>query len=158
MDALSINWKIENYSNSHCLDKGPKTKKNKTYIDTVMPIYGSRFLIPFCVKIYNFLTIWKLILNGPADSQSVTYLTRKPGGFMQNCFFFLYCLICSAFWCICCSISKIQLILYHKPPQDMQFFVRTGWLKFEKLLFSWISLINMSILRCNMPMIFHHFE
>ena len=41
---------------------------------------------------------------------------RKPGGFMQSWFFFLYCLICSAFWCICCSISKIQLILYHKPP------------------------------------------
>ena len=43
-------------------------------------------------------------------------INKKARWLHAELFFFLYCLICSAFWCICCSISKIQLILYHKPP------------------------------------------
>ena len=38
-------------------------------------------------KMGNFLTFQKLPVYGPASGQSVTYSTRKPGGFMQSCVF-----------------------------------------------------------------------
>ena len=65
-------------------------------------------------KKYNKQRIFMIPVNNRKAKTSI--INKKARWLHAELFFFLYCLICSAFWCICCSISKKQLILYHKAP------------------------------------------